>query len=512
MAERESEPNQQKLRDSKELFKQSGVVGLGRFGNLFLRYIQAIVVARMLGAADFGLYILARNTAQVFSLVGSFGLGPTLTRIIPVNIKDPSAVKRITRYSILISLVFSLSLALALIPLSKWLAVYVFKQPELREILVWFCLAIPIQSLIHVAYGILRGHKRIATRVVAENIIFPISSIILIAIFALLGLGVFSVVFAYIIAYAFTLIFSSYFINQINGVLSNWRIIGAAHEAEKKEVNTMAVPLLLSSSLSFVQKWTDTFMLGALSTVSAVGIYAVSLRVGAFIQIPLTALNMIFAPMIAEISATGDKQRLAANYKLVTRTVLLLSIPIFSLILLLSNELLYMFGEEFVDGGTALILICFGQLVNVSAGSTGQMLIMTGRARLHMYNSMAFLTLTIGLNWMLIPDYGIIGAAIANTVTLGTMNIMRLIQIYSYSRVHPFSFGFFKALIVGAISTSVVLFLRLVVPLEGPILRVAALGGLFVATYGLLTITAGLDAEEKMLLEKVLKKVRKKVR
>jgi O-antigen/teichoic acid export membrane protein len=125
---------------------------------------------------------------------------------------------------------------------------------------------------------------------------------------------------------------------------------------------------------------------------------------------------------------------------------------------------------------------------------------------------MAFLTLTIGLNWMLIPDYGIIGAAIANTVTLGTMNIMRLIQIYSYSRVHPFSFGFFKALIVGAISTSVVLFLRLVVPLEGPILRVAALGGLFVATYGLLTITAGLDAEEKMLLEKVLKKVRKKVR
>lgn len=510
MSDRLSTDNH-KYKDAKQLFKQSGISGLGRFGNIFLRYVQAIIVARMLGATNFGLYVLARNTAQVLSIFGSLGLGPTLTRLIPADVSEgPMRTRQITRYSILGSLVFSLLISAGLFLFNNWIAVHIFKQPELAEVLLWFCLVIPILSLVQVGYGILRGHKRIAVRVMAENIIFPISNIVFIVVFALINMEVYGVILAYILAYAITLIYSGYFIEKITAVFSKWRVDNGISKEDRKEVNTLAFPLLLSSSLDFVQKWADTFMLGILSTATAVGIYTISLRVGAFIQIPLTAMNMIFAPMIAEISATRDMERLADNYKLVTRTVLLLSLPVFGMILLLPSELLSMFGKDFQDGEKALVLICFGQLINVAAGSTGQMLVMTGKAKLHLYNSMVFLFLTLILNWFLIPDYGIIGAGIANMVTLATMNVMRLVQIYGYLHIHPFSKGFFKAMAVSVVSILPVMLFQREVVIDNLILRSISIGGLFFILYSILTLAAGLDQEEKLLLTRLTKKIRKK--
>lgn len=512
MSENPSTENH-KYEDAKQLFKQSGISGLGRFGNIFLRYVQAIIVARMLGASSFGLYVLARNTAQVLSIFGTLGLGPTLTRLIPANVSEGhERTRQITRYSLVGSLLFSLLIAAGLFVFNNWIAVHIFKQPDLAEALIWFSFVIPILSLVQVGYGILRGHKRIAVRVMAENIVFPVSNIIFILVFGLMGMDVRGVVLAYILAYAVTLIYSGYFIEKITSVFGKWRDDEGISKEDRKEVNTLALPLLLSSSLDFVQKWADTFMLGILSTAASVGIYTISLRVGAFIQIPLTAMNMIFAPMIAEISATGNRDRLADNYKLVTRAVLHLSLPIFGLILLLPGELLAMFGKEFSNGNEALVLICLGQLINVSAGSTGQMLVMTGKARLHMYNSMVFLALTLILNWFLIPRYGILGAAVSNMITLGTMNVMRLIQIYQYLKIHPFSLGFWKAIVVALISIGAMKGFESLVHLDFIWLRISVISVLFVVIYLVLTFAAGLDEEEKLLFSKLTKKIRKKLR
>jgi len=503
----------QRKKDSKELFKQSGISGAGRFGNIFLRYLQTILITRLLGASDFGLYVLARNTSQMLAVFGAFGLGPTLTRLIPHNvIANEEKVNGILKYGIGISLVVSICLTALLVPLSGWLAVVVFKQPELEEVLMWFSLSIPLQSMAQVAYGILRGHKRIAVRVVAENLIFPVVSILTLGVISVMKLGVIAVVFSYIIAYGFTLAYSGYFVDQISGVFTRWSKIDSSKKEVRKEVNRFAIPLLFSSSLDFVQKWADTFMLGILSTAMSVGIYAISVRMAAFIQIPLTAMNMIFGPMVAEISASGDHQRLADSYKLVTRTALILSLPIFCIIFLLPKEILLVFGKDFPVGGDALVLICFGQIVNVSVGSTAQMLVQTGKARLHMYNSMVFLGLTILINWLLIPKYGIIGAAIANAVTLGVLNIMRLIQIYGFMRIHPFSQGFFRTLFIAVVSLVGITIAENLVSPSGILLRSTLLGGGFLVVYTGLIFLFGLGAEERSLLKGTMDKLKRKAR
>lgn len=503
-------PEEKSDSDSKTLFKQSGISGIGRFVRIFFNYVQAVILTNILGPTQFGIYVLARNTGQVFSLLGGLGLGPTLTRLIPAG-KESSEhrAERLTKYSLVVSFTVSLAVSVVLFIASDQIAKSFFNQPELGSVLKWFSFAIPIQSLLLVVYGVLRGHKLIPSRVLAENILFPISSISFILLFNLVFSPLSTAISAFFLAHLITLIYASYVANSFTQFLSKWSLMGPVDTQEKKEVNSFAAPLLLSSSADYLQKWADTFMLGILSSSSAVGIYAVSMRVGGFIQIPLTAFNMVFAPMISEMASLGETKRLAENYKLVTRTVLILSLPIFGLVVLAPVQILSVFGKAFAESHYALVLICFGQLVNVSVGSTGQVLVMTGRAKLHLVNSVIFLVLTVLLNWFLIPRYGIIGAAVANMITLGLLNLMRVFQIYMDLKIHPLSHGFFRTLAFAIVSLGFVgLVSYYLFPVDGwlpAFFRVTT----FFISYGSLVIGFGLGSEEKMLLNKIIKKLAK---
>jgi O-antigen/teichoic acid export membrane protein len=210
--------------------------------------------------------------------------------------------------------------------------------------------------------------------------------------------------------------------------------------------------------------------------------------------------------MISEMSSAGDSERLARNYKLVTRMVLMLSLPIFGIVVLAPRQILSVFGTAFSESHEALVLICFGQLVNVSVGSTGQMLVMTGKAKLHLFNSLMFLFLTVFLNWFLIPNYGIIGAAIANMVTLGLLNLVRATQVYFDLKTHPFSSGFFKSMVIAVITLGLAIGISDFLLLNGwtaAIVKVAT----FISVYVALVVGFALGVEEKELLSRISQKL-----
>ena len=95
--------------------------------------------------------------------------------------------------------------------------------------------------------------------------------------------------------------------------------------------------------------------------------------------------------------------------------------------LLFGHSILGLWGDEFKEAYYCLIILCFGQLVNISTGCSGVLLIMSGNERVFSIISVIFLILNIILNYILINLYGIVGAAIATSTSIILENILRVI-------------------------------------------------------------------------------------
>ena len=100
--------------------------------------------------------------------------------------------------------------------------------------------------------------------------------------------------------------------------------------------------------------------------------------------------------------------------------------------------MLSIFGEDFIIGKNALLILLIGQSVSVMSGSVGFILQMTGKEKI--FQNILFLALlvNIGLNILLIPTYGILGAAIASTISIVFWNLTSVVYIYKEYQVLTF--------------------------------------------------------------------------
>ena len=96
-------------------------------------------------------------------------------------------------------------------------------------------------------------------------------------------------------------------------------------------------------------------------------------------------------------------------------------------------------GKEFTSGGLVLILVCVGYIVDSAVGSVGYMNIMTGHPEYNMYANGLAVAINIIGNYLMIPLYGMYGAAVMTAVALATHNICNFILMYTRLHIHPFS-------------------------------------------------------------------------
>jgi len=181
--------------------------------------------------------------------------------------------------------------------------------------------------------------------------------------------------------------------------------------------------MLLTSSMFLVMHWTDMIMLGMFRAESEVGVYSVVLKMATLASIPLFAINSIAAPKFAEFYRQRDMEGLGRFVRQSTKIVFWASFPFLLAYALFPLPILGVFGEGFGAGALALLLLAAGQFTYAISGSAGHLLNMTGRQNI-LQNIMFFATgINILLNIILIPDYGINGAALASLISMAFLNL-----------------------------------------------------------------------------------------
>jgi len=215
-----------------------------------------------------------------------------------------------------------------------------------------------------------------------------------------------------------------------------------AEQSKNTALLKYAIPFMFIGALMFFNDWVDKMMLRSLSGTYEVGLYSAAFRLVQFGLLPLLSINTLAAPKLANAFEEKGNQNLKRLFQSVSSIILIASIPILIVIALASNFLLSLFGAEFQIAQTCLLILLIGTAFNILAGPVGIFLKMTKKQNILMWITLVSVVLNVLLNFLLIPKFGIEGAAIATTSSIILINALSLIYIKKNFGYLPYKIKF----------------------------------------------------------------------
>jgi O-antigen/teichoic acid export membrane protein len=287
----------------------------------------------------------------------------------------------------------------------------------------------------------LQGSKKIILSQLAEKIIKPTSMVILVlAVFYVQKEISFNkLILINLAAIGITLIITLIFFQRNIGFkLKDLR--------PAFEFNTWiysAGSFFLLGILYILNSRIDIFLLGLLKGSAEVGVYNIGLKISETISFGLVIVNFVLAPVIAKLFAGGEMFQLQQIVTRAAQMVFLFSFPLVLLIFLFGQNVLAFFGVDFLNGNKALIILCFGQIINILCGSVGTLLMMTGHQRFSLYSLGISTVFNIVVNIILTPAYGVVGTAFATAGSLAIWNLLMYWFVRKKIKIYPAAFKIF---------------------------------------------------------------------
>ncbi len=429
-----------------QIAKGAGITFFGDFLGKGINFVSQIVVARMLGIELFGLYALGLvvfNVAQTLSMIG---LSQAAIRFVSIFYGEgnKAGVKGTIVQSIGLPFLLGGILGLVLF-ISAGNIANAFNSPELANVIKIVSFGIPFMSAMMVAIAVTRGFKKMHYFVYVKNFFHPIINLACVGILYWFGFKLLGAISAWILAAVLGFMISIYFVKkefpEFFKVKANYA---------SKEILKFSVPLVLVGFLQMLMIRTDVLMLGCFQSSVEVGIYnAVSQIIMPLLMI-LMAFNSIFSPIVADFHNRKKLNELNHLFKIVSKWIFLLTLPIFIIMVISAKEVLNIFGLEFVPGSKALLILGVFLFLSTILGPVTETLIMSGRQKIEFYNTLGGFIMNLVLNFLLIPKFGIVGAAIATGISLLSLHLVRLFEIIYYLNLWPFSRKYYKGLCVGS--------------------------------------------------------------
>jgi len=441
--------------DFKELIRGSTFAFVLRVGGLFFSYLFTFLVTRDFGADVWGLFTLSITILQLTAIIGRLGMDTAMLRLVAEYsaIFKLNLVKKFYIRALIIVILVSLLLSIILFFLSQYISLKIFHKSYFLNYLKLISVSIIFFVCLFINRECIRGLKYIKQYMFLGYVGVPLLSSLLFIILKRFIWGNYFPTIVYILSIVIISLLSfilwiRFYLLKSKELISKSRVNEISNEIPKKLflfLIKLSLPMLLSSSLFFVMQWTDTIMLGILRAEKEVGIYNVALKVSTLTSITLFAINSIAAPKFAELWGRGDFRKLEKVVRQSTRLIFWSSLPILIVFMLFPSFILSFFGEEFRTGSIALIILTFGQFINAISGSVGYLLQMTGQQKVFKNIILIAVILNITLNFLLIPKFGINGAAIASMFSMGFWNIASAIYIKKKYNIKIFYIPFIKS-------------------------------------------------------------------
>lgn len=383
--------------------------------NTGLGFIVSMLLARTLGASQFGLYSFAIVVASICGVVTQLGLPRLVMRetAYALSEKNWGAMRALWRWATAITLFLSALIFAGIVLVTL---VWGGDVPRDRTVLLFAGLIIPFASLSAINGGALRGLHHVVTGLFPDLGFRQMVLIALLLLSGSLGIAVdarLAVIF-YIIAAAsaFTL----------SGLLLSRHTPASAsrHRPASFDPSWLSTAAVFSLTAGILQinNYTDIFLIGVLSDDANVGHYRVAQQ---FSFLPIIGLQIVgtsFSPRFAELWRQRKITELEHIFRLSVRLSVIGAVLPLVVLLAIGNRIIpAIFGTEFDASFAPMVALLIGKSIFASVGPASGLLNMMGKQRINAMLSAVAALANVALNVLLIPMLGIIGAGIATAVS-----------------------------------------------------------------------------------------------
>ncbi|WP_199857838.1 oligosaccharide flippase family protein [Erythrobacter sp. EC-HK427] len=408
----------------------------GSAGLFVLRIISVVlglgvstILARELGAAEFGVFSFAIGVATLLSLPFCGGLPTLLIGEIAQarETGDAGKLRGVIRWGYLTQLILLLvfgGLAIGTYLVAVSLGVWWWNERE-TQIALLVLLIVPAMGFIHLQRGILVGFERPVLSGIGEQLIRPGAMLGLLLLFlAMLDTGSVGALWLQLGA---TLIAGVVIVALIRSVLPPAG--DAEPEIRWKEWTLAMLPLTATTATTIVSNNTDILMLGILQPPEEAGVYRIAAQISVIAAILMQILRAIAAPQIAAAHARGD---LALMRRLMVHTGWAATAAALGFVVVFAIfgefALVLVFGPEYAASYWPCLVLALGSVLGASCTMVSIALQMTRNGGIVAKAAIVAAVFNVVLNLLLVPSFGALGAAIGTAVSLSVMQLQLAYQ------------------------------------------------------------------------------------
>jgi O-antigen/teichoic acid export membrane protein len=403
--------------------RQAGIsMGGFAFGQI-ARFGYNLAAARLLGAEALGIYALVVSIVQVGEVFAALGLDAALLRL--ANRHEGEERRRVVASALRTGFLAALAVSALLILFSGHIAAALHGGALLRLTLCSAAAALPVSVATLLAGHAVQASGNLGPKMVATQVVAPVALLLLMVS----GRYLSGVEAALIIPFVPTALLALAWLLPAFARVSGVGPGDLLRAGADRSVLELALPLLAVSLFGIFSHWIDIMMLGLLTDPASVGRYHPAARTAGLLRSVFLAFSGIAAPMIASCHARGDLAGIRKLYGLVSRWILTAALLPALLLALFPREVLSLFGPGFPAGSTALLLLAAAALLHAWFGLGSTVLAMAGGERLSLANQAVALFFQVLLHLLLIPKYGINGAALSTFTVALLLSLARAVEM-----------------------------------------------------------------------------------
>jgi len=463
-----------------KIARGAGITIIGTALSLVMGFVSRALIARGVSLSDYGLFNLTITILTLTLTVAALGIPNAMPRQIPYYL-----TKKREKFHDLISTAMSIVLMSGLLTagilfIFSGVISKVFTDSGVSWTLKIIAASAPFTLLTSYIISSTLGLGRVRERFYYQQILRPGLWLVGVSILYLVGLTLTSLLYLWVVSNV--LVFLILFIDVTRlGII---KIKPSINPEVAKELILFSIPLMLSGILWTFMTKMDTLMVGHYLPSSEVGLYNAAVPLANLLSLGLAAIETLYVPMATPLFARGSMEELTRLYQVVTKWILLGTLPFFAVLFVFPETSLWLvFGSKYLTASLTLQILAIGFMFHSALGPNGLTLTVIGNTGFLTVSNVLAVMSDFLLNILLIPRWGIEGAAVATATAYLVANIAKSCKLYSETGIHPFSRAYTKSLILGA---GLIAFLKVLVVM----LKMDNVWGMVV----LLGISAGLYA------------------